>query len=249
MKLVKENCVSQYGENLVKWWLKDGTKHLPSLYIMSSGYNWCAYDANDKLIYESLCADLRLKKHAVEWLKSYDENKDIELAKEAAEQAEYDAKHAELKRIENEYNESFKKDVDVNFTAQVGDIVRVKMFSLSKLNSLGDAYVYGLEYNYNPTNSNAKIEEIKVVSQAEYDAFVDSFYDSSLSSSFSGGGTYIDNAEINKYKGYADLPNHLRDYYDKNCYELVTIVIADKRHPIVVNPQGYTYVRYAGLVA
>ena len=192
---------------------------------------------------------LRLKKHAVEWLKSYDENKDIQIAKEEAEHAEYEAKHAEIRMMEKEYNESFKKDVDVNFTAQVGDIIRVKMFSLSKLNSLGDAYVYGLEYGYEPTSSNAKIEEIKVVSQAEYDGFVDMFYESPISGSFSGGGNYIDNAEINKYNSYTDLPNHLRDYYDKNCYDLVTIVIAEKRHPIVVNPHGFTYARYAGLVA
>ena len=249
MKLVKENCVSQYGENLVKWWLKEGTKHLPSLYIMKSGYNWCAYDENDKLIYDSLCADLRLKKHAVEWLKSYDDNKDIEIAEEKAERAEYDAKQAELKRLEDEYNESFKKDVDVNFNAKVGDVIRVKMFSLSKLNSLGDAYAYGVEYKYQPVSSNAKIEEIKNISQDEYDKFVDSFYDSSLANSFSGGGTYIDNAEINKYKSYMELPEHLREYYDKNCHDLVTIVIADKRQPIVVNPHGYQYVRYAGLVA
>lgn len=249
MKFVKENCVSQYGDNLVKWWLKEGTKHLPPLYIMKSGYGWYAYNENDELIKESLFADLRLKKHAIEWLKSYDKNKDNQIAEEQAEQAKYDAKQAELKRIEDEYNESFKKDVDINFNAKVGDVISVKMFSLSKLNSLGDAYAFGLEYNHGQISSNAKIEEIKYVSQEVYDEFVDSFYNSSLANSFSGGGTYIDNDEINGYASYFDLPEHLREYYNKNCHDLVTIVIADKRQPIVVNPHGYQYVRYAGLVA
>lgn len=249
MKLVKENCVSKYGDSIVKWWLKEGTKHLPALYFIKGAYSWCAYDENDKLIFESMDANLRLKKDAVSWIESYDELRDIQLAKEAEEEAQRQAEYAEQIRVENEYNESYKKDVENNFNAKVGDVINVQLFTLSKLNSLGDGYVYDKDCGYNPQVNKAKIEEIKVVSQEVYDEFVDSFYNSSLSRSFSGGGNCIDSDEINAYNSYMDLPSELREYYNKNCYDLVTIVIADKRLPIVVNPHGYDYVRYAGIVA
>ena len=249
IKLVKEAVMTSYGSKEIKWWLPEGTKYLPKIYLIKGAYEWHVYDENDNRIVENFHAGLRTKKDAIAWVEAFDGEKDEQITREKEEEEARDAKHAETRRIEKEYNESFKKDVDVNFDSKVGDTINIKMFTLSKLNSMGDGLTFNMDYGRALAVSKGKIEEIKVVSNKEYDEFVCDFFDCSLSDSFSGGGTTIDDSRIEEYNSYMDLPQELREFYNRNCYDLVTIVMSDNRQPIVVNPYGYSYVRYAGVVA
>lgn len=248
MKFRKETVDTKYGDKMTKWWLDGGTKHLPTIYMLKGGYDWRVYDENDEMIKESLWAKLRTKKDAIEWIQGYDQAIDESIANEARLESERLKENAIIREEEQAYNESFIKDVDVVFDKKVGDFINVQMFSLSKLNSFGDGASFNKRYGRQLKSSSAKIEHIKEVSQSEYDEFVFDFYGCSLSNSFSGGGTAIDNKEIEGYDSYFELPPELREFYNNNCYELVTVVIAKNRKPVVVNPQGFTYIRYAGLV-
>lgn len=249
MKFRKESFDCKYGDKKVKWWLDGGTEHLPTIYLMKCAYDWRVYDENDELVKESLWARLRTKKDAVEWVKGFDNAIDEAKQKELeAEQARQEAVKLELQDEKN-FNDMYVTPVKCDFNNKVDDMINVKIFSMSKLNSLGEGYAYNKKHNKEPQTRQAKIQEIKKVSCDVYDEFIFDFYNCSLSNSFTGGGSSIDDEMFEGYDNYFDLTPELKKHYDDNCYELVTIVIAENRKPVVVNPEGFNYIRYAGVVA
>jgi hypothetical protein len=93
-----------------------------------------------------------------------------------------------------------------------------------------------------------QVDRIATISAADYDIFVDNLMDQ-LPASLAGfeGGTATDYVLDREVAEFHQLTEDEREMWIAHSYRKVALVSAPGRQTIVIDPQGYAYVRYAGL--
>lgn len=208
----------------------EGTKYLPK--CVFSGYrSWYCY-VDGKIFWSpvakynrnlgqpdgSKVSDLKA------WIDGYDAMYEKALAEETAKEEARNAAYQKWVDAKVSFNKSLCVHVDSPKLYNVGDVVSVEMGNVAKPNSYGDSFIkYVTERDYNPTyRAVGEVKHVKTVSNDEFDAFVQNTYN--MCFDVVVGGNSDDNVEY------------------------VTLVSAPNRSSVVVNQQGYSYVRYVGVI-
>ena len=252
MKLVKKNVVNQYGDSEVHWMIAEDIKHIVSggWIVRVGSYGWKAFDGDGKWI--SSIGYVSKKSAMIEALYEHSEmiqnGIDDELRKEAEQAKNYalEKAYGEFKKLEvcmvNDENEY-----------KVGDLIDVEMSNMSKASSVSDHFA-SLYSWAKVVKNKAKVINVIELSNDEYDSFIDDFYGSEgalkVNEMLVGGGCASDDKVFDGLEFMEILNNKdLLAKWRESSYELVNMVVSKGRKSIVVNPEGYKYVRYMGFAA
>ena len=262
VKLKRVTGLSENGSKETRWYLPEGTsKELPKAYVVKGHYCWEVWQDNEGEVDEDgdavesvevtrhldYYSSLRTKEEAVKFVLGYDEmmerSRKADAEQKEKELAEYEA---ERQRIEN-LTASFLQPTDEVCTARKGDMIDVRLSRLSKSNSMGEA----LDNLGGVTR--AKVENILVVSNYTFDSIAKEMYSipKHISDRINNtGGDYNDDPLFKDMDIYEIMNNPVyANEWKKGCYSLVTLIMSQNRKVMVIDPQGYDYIRYAGVLA
>lgn len=93
-----------------------------------------------------------------------------------------------------------------------------------------------------------RVDRIVEMSPADYDVFVNNLMDE-LPSALAGfeGGSGSDYTLAREGVEFHQMTEEERELWSAHSFRIVALVSAPGRRTIVIDPQGYSYVRYAGL--
>ena len=247
MKFIKKNVADIYGYMEVRWYIDESIEHIADGgYIIKNGSSWNAYDGNGKWL---PIGNPRKKEWCIEAL--YDYSKAIQngIDDRQAEEDAYMRKNA----LERAYGEFKKIEVcmakDEN-VYNVGDMINIELGSFSKPNSVAD--YFGVIYSYdNARKCVAKVINVIEIENSEYDIWIDDFYSGEVVEKIDGlligGGNASDNDIFEGVSMNSIFNNeHLMKVWNDSNYELVNVIVSKGRKSIMVNPEGFSYVRYMG---
>lgn len=245
MKLSKNVVVDSFGDNEIRWMIQEDIKHVGAgAWIMKAGsHGWKAYDADGKWI---LGIGYKSKKSSmIEALYEYSEMVQNGIDEDARLEAEQDNQY----RIEKAYGEFKKLEVcmvkDDN-EYNVDDLIQVEMSNMSKANSVSDHFSSLYKWA-KVVKVNAKVVNVIEISNADYDVFIDDFYNNAVNELLIGGGCASDDKAFEGLEFMEIINNKdLMEKWRESSYELVNMVVSKGRKSIVVNPEGYKYPRYIG---
>jgi len=100
------------------------------------------------------------------------------------------------------------------------------------------------------TDSQTKVVKIARLTPEDYDAFVDGnlLEDQDWLAEEGGAAVDWDDSEVENYGEIWNWPEELIERFRKESYILSVLVVADGRTDLFVNPEGYNYARYVGLI-
>lgn len=262
VKLKRVTALSETGSKETRWYLPEGTsKELPNAYVVKGYRSWEVWQDNEGVVdedgdavesveitrYFDYYSSLRTKDDAVKLVLAYDDmmerSRKADAEQKEKELAEYEA---ERQRIEN-LTASFLQPTDDVCTARKGDMIDIRLSRLSKSNSMGEA----LDNLGGVTR--AKVENILIVSNYTFDSIAKEMYSipKHISDRLNNtGGDYNDDPLFEGMDIYQIMNNPVyANEWKKGCYSLVTLIMSQNRKVMVVDPQGYDYIRYAGVLA
>ena len=250
-------------ETVTRWYLPEGTsQELGKVYLVKGYGKWEAWQDNAGRLDE--CGeqvedvevtryfdywDIRTKEKVIAIIAKYDENLALQRKEEAEKEAQRQAEwEAECKLIADA-TENFisPTDADTDCTAKVGDIIQVKLSSWNKQNSMGEVlqHLGGV--------SPAKVQQVIIMTNKNFDNLARDMFEipEYLAKKLEGkGGDFSTHPDL-EGKTYIEICNsaYLTGLFRSTCHSLVTLVKSPNRKTIVVDPQAYNYIRYAGVVA
>jgi len=250
----------RFDEYTVQHWFDAGTKHLGAVYA-TKHYYYDVYDANGKML-NSYRNDRTLftLKDVKQWIADYDAIMDKynadEAAKKEAARLESIAYRARMDSVVAEW-----KSPRVPMGVEVGQIIRAKMGTMSKPNSVGDAFIAYPSTDSAPvTETNVKIVHVANITNDEFDAAVTDLYSNfkkewlvlagDKEHEYGGGyigGSQSDDPRLEGMDGSAVFGDPvLMQIYRETMVELVHAIVAPDRAVLYVNSEGYGYARYIG---
>lgn len=231
----------------------EGTEFLKPMYAVKGCYDYDIY-IDGKRHFLGRYEYVRTLADVKKWIANYDLEHLTDLHCEALEHNEWVDEMRERKERETNAVKKFLADEN-NGDINVGDMIVVTMGKLSKPNHLGEALA-----NTNLPR-NAKVVHITEVTCDEYDAAVKSLYNGfkkewlklagETEHEFGGGyvgGCNSDDPRLENIENFDEIYHNpeLKLIWDRTYYELVHLITAPGKNPIVVNTEGYGYPRYAG---
>lgn len=213
-------------EYTTRYYYNANTKYLKERIYATKHYGYNVYNEEGRLLTDR-SEYLYTLKDVKEWIASYDEREEVKLKEKAEEDAYRENEYIDLKAEETRLLEEFVSDTDIVPVIEVGDMLAIRLGNFSKPCNMGESLS-----NMRQDSLLAEVVNVTNLSTEEFDTASKDLYNC-----FNGdwllkggnvGGVRVDD--------------------DGTKTELINIITADNRKPMVVNSEGYDYPRYTGIV-
>lgn len=259
--------LKKVGDNV---WTAPNTKYLSEIEISKGVYGYRIKATEDDCTYE-VCRDLRTQKDVKEWLGSYDEQYDANIAKELAEEQARIDELNKRKAMESNLQEQYTKTV-TGFSPVVG-FTQAKLVNGCKQIQLGAAVYQAeqpsdrIEDKYwdrnkwiTPKNwsiGKVYICEVLALSTELYDKLVNNLMSNDvckecgITSEMGGNDSsyIVDEEKYPQNTFYYNATEEEFAAWKAESWTIVAAVTAPNRQPFYIDTQGYEVARYVAFPA